>query len=800
MRLRLFASVAAFCCVVSGAVAQQPSLDRITEIVQRGVAEHRWPGAVVEVGHNGQVVYRKALGMRSLEPTREAISPDTIYDMASLTKLLATATAVMQLEEQGRIRLDDPVAKYLPEFAANGKGDITVRQLLTHYSGLPADLDLKEPWSGREEGYRRVLASTPITAAGTQFRYSDLNFITLGILVERVSGQPLEAYYTEHIARPLGLTHSGFLPPASERPLIAPTQWDENHHMLRGVVHDPTSRRMGGVAGHAGLFSTADDVSTFAQNLLDRLAGRPSRFPLQQRTLLKMTTPNSPATGTSLRALGWDVESPFSGNRGTLFPVGSFGHTGFTGTSLWIDPTSDTYVAILSNAVHPDGKGSTSAMRSQIADMAALAAGVQGDGGALAAKLTGYNESLTGMRRWPARNGHTLTGIDVLEQDHFAELAELAKQHGGALRVGLLTNGSGVDSEDRRTIDILQKDAEAAVPGLKLVTLFSPEHGIHTALDQPEIDSSTDTASGLPVVSLYGPKDSDRRPPEAALRKLDAVVIDLQDAGVRYYTYDTAVRYFLEAAAHTGTHIVVLDRPDPLGGSFVQGPVSDADLASYVNVAPLPVRPGMTIGELARWMNGTLHLGAPLSVVAMQGWQRGDWFDSTGLLWTAPSPNLRDLNEATLYAGLGLIETTNISVGRGTPTPFEQMGAPWIDGAGSRALAAHLNRLDLGGVRFVPVAFTPDKPAPFGGELCHGVQLLVTDRNALDAPRLGLEIASALHRAYPQQYELAKIERLLASQSALDALTAGREPARMEEDQQPALEAFRQGRQQYLLY
>ena len=780
----------------TGATAAE-SLARIGAIAESGIADHKWPGVVVLVGHKGRVVFRHAYGMRSLEPVREPITADTVYDMASLTKVLCTATAVMQLYEQGRIRVDDPVAKYLPEFAQNGKANITIRQLLTHYSGLPADLDLREPWSGRAEGYRRVMQAAPVTAAGAQFRYSDLNFMTLGFLVEKISGLPLETYFAQNIAKPLGLRHTGFLPPAAERDHIAPTQYDENHHMLRGVVHDPTARRMGGVAGHAGLFSTADDLSIFAQNLLDRLAGRPSRFPLEQRTLLKMTTPESPATGTALRGFGWDIESPFSGNRGTLFPVGSFGHTGFTGTSLWIDPSSETYVLILSNAVHPNGPTGITALRGQIADMAALAAGAPADSGELAARLTGYDESLTGMRRWPARNGTVLTGIDVLEKHHFAELAALAQQHGGSLRVGLLTNQTGVDASGRRTIDLLAHDAAAAVPRLRLATLFSPEHGIGGALDQPEINSTTDAATGLPVISLYGPHDADRRPSLAALQQLDAVVIDLQDAGVRYYTYETVVRYFLEAAAHTGTRIVVLDRPDPLGGSFVQGPLSDAGSESYVNVAQIPVRHGMTLGELARWMNGTLRLNAPLTVVAMEGWQRGDWFDSTGLEWTNPSPNLRDLEQATLYPALGLIETTNISVGRGTPTPFELLGAPWID---ARTLAAYLNREDTAGVRFIPVSFMPEKPSPYAGQLCHGVQLLVTERNQLDAPALGIEFAAALHHLYPQQFQMEKMQRLLNNGQVLDALEAGEEAGRIEEQWQPALDAFLQGRAQYLLY
>lgn len=796
------------CC---GAGRAQTGFSTIDSIVNQAVAEHQLPGAVVVVGHDGKIVFRRAYGMRSLEPDREKMTLDTIFDMASLTKPLMTATAVMQLYQEGKISVNDPVAKYLPEFAANGKGDITIRDLLTHYSGLPPDLPLDTPWQGKEEGYRLAFATTTLRPPGVRFQYSDVNFIVLGALVERVSGMPLNEYVLRNIIEPLGLTHTRYLPPKAWIPRIAPTQWEHGAAasgiawsktfpgdvMLRGVVHDPTSRRMGGVAGHAGLFSDADDVAVYAQNLLNRLEGQPSRFPLSRRVLEKMVAPEQPATGTALRGFGWDIDSPYSSNRGTLFPVGSFGHTGFTGTSLWIDPVSDSYVIVLANSVHPDGPKSITALRGRIADAAAVALGIHADGGALAAHITGYNESLSGMRRWAARNAVVETGIDVLEADHFAELAQLAQRHGGRLRMGLLTNQTGVDAEGRRTIDVLLHDAAAAAPGLTLTTLFSPEHGIGGNWDQPGVPNSTDAATGLPVISLYGATDAARRPSPEAMQKLDAVVIDLQDAGVRYYTYDAVVRYFLEAAAKTGTEIVVLDRPNPINGAFVQGPVSDAGSESYVNSMNIPVRHGMTLGELARYDNQQLHLHAPLTVIAMKGWQRGDWFDSTGLTWVNPSPNLRDLEEATLYPALGLVETTNLSVGRGTDTPFEQIGAPWIDG---RALAAYLNRRDLPGVRFYPVTFTPEKPYPYNGQLCRGVRILVTDRNVLDAPELGVEIAAALHRFYSDQFQLQKMNVLLANGQVLAEIGAGEDPEHIAEEWRAGLEAFEQQRQAALLY
>ncbi|HEX4311619.1 MAG TPA: serine hydrolase [Acidobacteriaceae bacterium] len=774
--------------IACGPASAQDHFAAIDSIVNQGIADHLLPGAVVVVGHSGRVVFRRAYGMRSLEPTQERMTLDTIFDMASLTKPLMTATAIMQLYQHGKLAFDEPVAKYLPAFGANGKQTITIRELLTHYSGLPPDLSLNEPWEGKGEAYRRAFAVAPAGPAGEKFVYSDINYVVLGALVEKLSGLPLDEYTRRYIIEPLGLKHTRYLPPESWIPRIAPTQYEHGASaygvpglptgpgdvMLRGVVHDPTSRRMGGVAGHAGLFSTADDMAVYAQNLLDRLAGRPSKFPLSQAVLRKMVAPEQPAGGKAVRGFGWDIDSPYSSNRGSILPVGSFGHTGFTGTSLWIDPADNTYVIVLANSVHPNGPKRMTVLRGRIADAAAMALGIH-----------------------PKTHAQVKTGIDVLESDGFRELAELAHRHGGRLRLGLLTNQTGVDATGRRTIDVLFHDAAKAVPGLALNTVFSPEHGLGGALDQPTVPSSTDAATGLPVISLYGTKDSDRRPTPDSLRALDAVAVDLQDVGVRFYTYEAVLRYFLEAAAQTGTEIVVLDRPDPITGSHVQGPISDAGTESYVNSVPVPVRHGMTLGELARYDTQQLRLHIPLTVVAVQGWRLGEWQDATGLTWVNPSPNLRSMEEAALYPGVGLIETTNISVGRGTDTPFEIVGAPWMDADG---LKQFLDRRHVPGVTFAPADFTPQKPYPYGGEVCHGVRITAADRDALDAPELGIELASAFHQLYPRQFQLQKMNTLLANRSVLDAIAADQDPRRIAEGWRAALMAFGEKRNRALIY
>ena len=338
-----------------------PAFADVDAIVREAIERGKMPGAVVVIGHNDRVIYRKAFGSRSIEPTHEPMTVDTIFDLASLTKCIATTTAVMQLVEAGRVRLNDPVSAYLPWFAENGKAQITVRELMTHYSGLAPDLDLTQPWQGRDTALKMIMEAKPVDPPGSRFVYSDINFETLGLLVEAVSGMPLNEYAEKKIFVPIGMRRTGFLPPAEWLPDIAPTEYDENRKMLRGVVHDPTARRMGGVAGHAGLFSTGDDLAKFAQELLSGHAI------LSRIAIEKMSSPQQAATAASLRGLGWDIDSPFASNRGELLPVGSFGHTGFTGTSLWIDPITDTYIILLTNAVHPIGKGSVISLQTRLA-------------------------------------------------------------------------------------------------------------------------------------------------------------------------------------------------------------------------------------------------------------------------------------------------------------------------------------------------------------------------------------------------------------------------------------------------
>ena len=791
--------------------AQTYNFSEIDTVMQTAIAAKQLPGGVVVIGSGGRVVFHKAYGNRAEDPAIEPATEDTVYDMASLSKCLSTSVAIMQLYEQGKLLFDDPVVKYLPEFGANGKSNITVRQLLTHYSGLREDVPLTDAWTGKAEGIKRAMESAPYGPPGLTFKYSDINFITLGAIVEKLSGEPLDVYAERHIFGPLGMKETSYLTPhcsalfyEPNRPLggrecnylvplagkaapqrdlsrVAPTAHNDDKpmaddRMLRGEVHDPTTRRMGGVAGHAGVFSTAADASLFAQALLDRLAGRPSTFPLKQSTLELMCRPEQPAGAKALRGFGWDIDSPYSRPRGDIYPVGSFGHTGFTGTSMWMDPRSDSYVILLANAVHPRGRAAITPLRGKLATAAARALELDK----------------------PLADKPTLTGIDVLEATNFRTLYALPSRTAGHLKLGLLTNNTGLDRTGKRTIDVL---AAQRSHGLELTTLFAPEHGILGAEDKEGLGNAVDAATRLPIVSLYGAKLEDRKPKAEDLGKLDAILIDLQDAGARFYTYETEMAYVLEAAAKTGTTVVVLDRPALTSGVMVTGPVSDPGTESYINYGDEPMSLGLTMGELAGYFNGERHLGAKLTVVPMQNWQRGLWYDGTGLPWVNPSPNLQSLAAATTYTGIAFAEMTNLSVGRGTDAAFEQVGAAYIaTDAEAQKLADTLNARKLVGVTFAPVTFTPAKPYPFADQSIHGVRATVTDRTRFDPPAMGAELLSAVHAQYPTAFSFANAKKIIVNDATMQALAADKDPHEIAAAWEPELWKFREKRQQYLLY
>jgi uncharacterized protein YbbC (DUF1343 family) len=381
--------------------------------------------------------------------------------------------------------------------------------------------------------------------------------------------------------------------------------------------------------------------------------------------------------------------------------------------------------------------------------------------------------------RPPVSSAQTLTGIDVLEAQGFAPLA--------GKRVGLITNQTGIDRSGRSTIDLL-----AHAPGVKLVALFSPEHGIRGTLDE-RVSSTKDASTGLPVYSLYGETE---RPTDAMLAGIDTLVFDMQDAGVRFYTYITTMGYAMEAAAADHIAFYVLDRPDPLGGDRIEGPMLDRDRTSFVGYFPMPVRVAMTLGEMAQMFNAEKKIGCDLHIIRMQNWQRRMWFSDTGLPWVNPSPNLRSLTAEILYPGLEILQAGGISVGRGTNHPFELFGAPWINGL---ELAAYLNGRKIPGVRFEPEKFTPDSGL-FKGELCEGVRVVLTNRDAMESLLLGMEIASALGKLYPGKFEAAKMIVLIGNASTIKLLEAGEDPVAILATWDKDIEEFQKIREQYLLY
>lgn len=377
------------------------------------------------------------------------------------------------------------------------------------------------------------------------------------------------------------------------------------------------------------------------------------------------------------------------------------------------------------------------------------------------------------------------TGIDVLES------TGLDGDVSHPRRIGVLTNQSGVDARGRRTIDVL-----AAMPGVKLTAIFTPEHGLAGKQDTTEMVEEQDAATGVPVYGVYGGTDAKRRPPLEVLKSLDAVVIDLQDVGARYYTYKTTVGYFLEAAAKTGTEVIVLDRPNPIGGAAVEGPVSDEGRESFILYHPLPTRHGMTLGELALLFSSERKIHARLRVVVMEGWRRNQWYDQTGVPWVDPSTALRSLTAIALYSGVGLIEFNSVSVGRGTDAPFELVGAPWVR---AQEFSDYLNRRRIPGVRFTPTEFTP-RSSVYAQKACQGVRIEVTNRNALDPPELGVELAAALEKLYPREHKMERMILLLGNQSVFEAIQRGDDPRRIARSWQPELKKFKRRRQRYLLY
>jgi uncharacterized protein YbbC (DUF1343 family)/CubicO group peptidase (beta-lactamase class C family) len=736
----------------------------INALVASALAEGKLPGCVVVVGTRDQILFHKAYGMRALLPDPLPMTEDTVFDLASLTKPIATATSLMILAERGAISLDERIDRYVPECTELGRDGVTLRHLMTHVSGLPAETPFGDYEHGRAEAIRRICAVAPRPPPGQKFIYSDIGFILLEEVVRRASRQDFAGFTRDAIFGPLDMRETVFLPSPELRARAAPTEIRNNAFMV-GEVHDPRAYRLGGVAGNAGLFSTAHDLARYARALLGGGSLDGARI-LAPTSVRQMMAPHDVPGG--IRALGWDVRSRYSANRGDAFSRRAVGHGGFTGTSLWVDPREDLFVLFLSNRVHPDGKGAVNGLIGQIASLAGSALGA--DTPTSLASASAVDGTHT---------GEIETGIDVLRRADFVPLR--------GTHVGLVTNASGLARDGSRTIDLLR-----AAQGVTLVALFAPEHGLRTDSDQPIPDQS-DPTSRLPVYSLYG---ATFEPTPAMLQGIDTLVFDIQDAGARFYTYASTLHRVLRVGADKGLRVVVLDRPNPIGGDVVEGPLVTPDAISFVNHHFLPVRHGMTLGEMAEMIDADEHLGTDLDVVKLRGWHRPSFYDETGLRWVPPSPNLREVKQAVLYPGVALVEGTNVSVGRGTDTPFEIVGAPWIDAA---AFSQALDDAKLDGVVFAPTDFTP-RQTVYSGQLCHGVRLEVRDRQHFAPVRTGIAIALALRRLYPDAWHADRLNQIVGNAAVTDAILAEKPLADIEAMWSAELAAFRDKREKYLLY
>jgi len=746
------------------------ALSKIDNVVLKELNSKKFPGCVVIVGSALEISYSKSFGHRSVLPEQSKMEIDTVFDLASLTKPVVTSAMAMKLVEEEKIQLDAPIAEVWPEFAAHGKSEITPRHLLTHTSGLIADNSMKDYVGTRQQSLNRIANLKLVARPGEGFIYSDVGFIVLDEYITRVTGKSLDALFAEKLAVPLGLKDTVFNPSATIQKRCAPTE-QRDGDWIQGEVHDPRSFALGGVAGHAGLFSTGNDLARYCQMLL--CGGRVGNDRIfNVGTILEMVRPmelplrNGRRRG--IRALGWDVDSPYSSNRGDLFSSRAFGHGGFTGTGVWIDPEKDLFVVFLSNRLHPDGKGSVNRLIGRICTIAASAR-----------RNEVRNDSLIRTTESDIR-----CGVDELIVNGMKPLK--------GRRVGLISNHTGVTRDGQRTLDAL-----ANSPDVDLVAVFSPEHGLKGLRDDNRILDGVDSRTGVQVYSLYG---ATKKPESKQLESIDTLVFDIQDIGTRFYTYASTMTLAMDAAAENGKRFVVLDRPNPINGVTIEGPMLDLDKKSFTGRMAIPVRHGMTMGELAKMYAAEAGLDLDLAIIPVENWKRSMWFDQTGILWRNPSPNMRSLKQAALYPGIGLLETTNLSVGRGTEFPFEVVGAPWIGGLpDAEKMADRLNQKGFSGVKFHAIEFTPET-SKYAGKKCYGIFMRMLDRRDLQAVDVGLHIALDLRTNFAKNWETKSLNRLLANDQVFHALLNNQALERIKKDIHFASEGFLRLRKKYLIY
>ncbi len=699
--------------------------ESLARALVRAVEETRNPGAVAYVGNLERTLFRQAIGMRQLEPAAHPAEPDTLYDLASLTKTVATTTAILLLYEDGELDLDAPVTEFLPIEAYS---NITLRHLLTHSAGLVAGGAYFREVSSTSEMIERFAKRDLDWPPGARRRYSDVGFILLGQIVELAAKDSLDAFCRERIFEPLHMEDTAFNPPKQLAARAAATErcgW--RGRVMVGQVHDENAYAVGGVSGHAGLFSTADDLARYCRGLLEGAL-------LRESTIEEMIRPGQVPT-YPWQGLGWQVAPWESGAQGYLPSRRAFGHSGWTGVSLWIDPDPGVFSILLGNTCHPS--------RSDRQNRA-----FRGIFHAAAAKCL-----------YPVRSA-AHTGLDRLLLDEFAPLKDR--------RFALLTNHASVDAWGRHIIKLLDLDSS-----LQLKRLYSPEHGIR---GQAEAGEDVASESGpIPVTSLYGDR---KRPTDEELDEIDVLVVDLQDVGSRYYTYMATMKECMAACADKGIPLLVLDRPNPIGGAVLEGPIA-TNTDTPVSCAAIPVRHAMTMGELALYFAAhEFERPRPsVQVYPLDNWRRDLYFNDLSLPWAPPSPNIPSAETALLYVGTCLFEGTNLNEGRGTDTPFHVLGAPWLDAV---AVLRQIAPEESQGAVLEPITYTPvsmpgraSNPR-YQDEVCRGVRIRIRDRMALRPFTLALALIQAIRNRHADQFEWTGMFDLLAGGPALrDELEAG---------------------------
>ena len=665
------------------------------------------PGAVAYVGKNDEVFFFGGVGKKSLMPIEEDLTVDTIYDLASLTKVVATTTAIMLLYQQGKISLDDPLSKYV---SVSKFKNILIKHLLTHSSGLPAYAEWYREINSFEDFLIKLYKEDLLFLPGSAHLYSDFGFILLGHIVEVVSGTDLGTFCKSNIFQPLKMTSTFFKVPEEFVERCAPTEmcsWRKK--VVRGKVHDENAYAMGGICGHAGLFSTAEDLAKFCRTMI-------------YRKLLKCEVIEEMATTKIIsnypwQVLGWKTDPFWDSIEGVLPFRTALGHTGFTGTCMWWDRVSGYYSILLSNSCHP------SRFRRDNKKL----------------RKTFYN-GVSVLINPKKLNVHP--GVDVLVRDEFKILQ-------GA-KVGLLTNSSALSAYGTSTLEILTSSDR-----FKVVCLFTGEHGLRVSEEAGKGESNREW-EGIPIVDIFSKGKYQEK--VNLLRRTDWIVIDMPDIGARYYTYIASVRKILSLAVEYNIKVLVLDRPNPLGGEVLEGPLPESDFISDVCWGGVPIRHGMTLGESCIFLKENVKdlRKVNLRIVKVDGWFRDLMYDRVDLQWIPPSPNIPDFETSLCYVGTCLFEGTNLSEGRGTEFPFRMIGAPWFNAEKILQLLPKyaFEGVELSVCEFVPKPISGKVSHPkYMGDKCNGIKIKVTEPYLFRPFTTAYELLLSISREYEDEFK-----------------------------------------------